>query len=86
MPAGEGFGARSPELVQIFSAATFDASADIRSQDYAPGDVVRMTRAPEGREFSGVHEAARRRPVVIDFNHPLAGMPMLFSVQVIGVL
>lgn len=84
IPAGEAFGARRPELMQTFSAATFAASADIQSHA-APGDVVRMTDSA-GREFAGVMQQRDADQVVIDFNHPLAGRPLLFSVQVIGVL
>jgi FKBP-type peptidyl-prolyl cis-trans isomerase SlpA len=84
VPAGEAFGARRPELIQSFSAATFAASADIEPHA-GPGDVVRVTDTA-GREFAGVMQQRDADRVIVDFNHPLAGRPLLFLVQVIGVL
>ena len=84
IPAGEAFGARRPELIQTFSAATFAASTEIESHA-APGDVVRLTDGA-GRQFAGVMQQRDADRVIVDFNHPLAGRPLLFSVQVIGVL
>ena len=80
----EAFGERSPQLVQALSRATFDANADLGS-DYAPGDVVEFRRADGGR-VAGVLKERDEQRVVVDFNHPLAGVPLRFSVRVIGVL
>jgi FKBP-type peptidyl-prolyl cis-trans isomerase SlpA len=82
--AEEVFGARSAALVQTLSRATFDANAG-PDVDYAPGDVVEFNR-PDGGRLAGVLKERDARRVVIDFNHPLAGMPLRFSVRVIGVL
>jgi FKBP-type peptidyl-prolyl cis-trans isomerase SlpA len=84
LPAGEAFGHRSGELVQTLSRATFDANADTGT-DYVPGDVVEF-QAPDGLRFSGVLKQHGNDRVVVDFNHPLAGLPVRFSVRVIGVL
>jgi FKBP-type peptidyl-prolyl cis-trans isomerase SlpA len=70
--------------VQTLSRATFDANAG-PDVDYAPGDVVEFNR-PDGGRLAGVLKERDARRVVIDFNHPLAGMPLRFSVRVIGVL
>jgi FKBP-type peptidyl-prolyl cis-trans isomerase SlpA len=42
--------------------------------------------APDGLRFSGVLKRHGDDRVVVDFNHPLAGLPVRFSVRVIGVL
>jgi FKBP-type peptidyl-prolyl cis-trans isomerase SlpA len=84
LPAGEAFGPRNAELVQALSRATFDAHADPES-DYTPGDVVEFN-GPDGLRFAGVLKQHEPERVVVDFNHPLAGLPVRFSVQVIGVL
>lgn len=78
------FGARRPELVQTLAAATFASGAD-SAVDYQPGDTVRVSDSL-GRAFSGVLQQRAADRVVIDFNHPLAGMPVTFTVQIIGVL
>ena len=80
---GEAYGHRSPELVQSVTRSTFDASAD--PDVYLPGDVVEF-QAPSGDRFAGVLKSVDESRAIVDFNHPLAGMPLRFSVQVIGVL
>ena len=84
LASGEGFGVRSPELVQVLSRAVFDANAG-REEDYVPGDVVEFA-SPEGVRFSGVLKERGDERVVVDFNHPLAGLPVRFDVQIVGVL
>jgi FKBP-type peptidyl-prolyl cis-trans isomerase SlpA len=84
LTAGEGFGARSPDLVQSLSSSVFNANAD-PTQDYFAGDIVQFA-SPEGLQFSGVLKQRGDDRVVVDFNHPLAGMPIRFAVHVVGVL
>jgi FKBP-type peptidyl-prolyl cis-trans isomerase SlpA len=84
LASADAFGERSPQLVQALSRDAFDASADLDS-DYAPGDVVEFNR-PDGGRLAGVLKQRDEQRVVVDFNHPLAGMPVRFSVRVIGVL
>jgi FKBP-type peptidyl-prolyl cis-trans isomerase SlpA len=80
----EAFGERNPELVQALSRATFDANADAGGK-FGPGDVVEFNR-PDGGRVAGVLKQSDARRVIVDFNHPLAGLPVRFSVRVIGVL
>jgi FKBP-type peptidyl-prolyl cis-trans isomerase SlpA len=79
----EGFGPRNAELVQTMSRAAFDRNAE--PSDYLPGDVVEFN-SPAGDRFAGVLKSRADDAVVVDFNHPLAGRPLRFSVRVIGVL
>ncbi|MFN8961080.1 MAG: peptidylprolyl isomerase [Betaproteobacteria bacterium] len=81
---GEAYGERNPALVQTLSRAVFDANAE-PGESYAPGDIVQF-RAPDGQGFSGVLKMHGDSQVVVDFNHPLAGLPLRFAVRVIGVL
>lgn len=82
--AEDGFGPRKDELVQSVSAATFAANADA-DETYAPGDMVAFT-SPEGLRFSGVVKQRDAQQVLVDFNHPLAGLSLRFDVQIVGVL
>lgn len=84
LAAGEGYGERQADLVQTLARRVFDENAD-PDAEYAPGDVVEFN-APDGRRVTGVLKQRDERQVVVDFNHPLAGLPLKFSVQVIGVL
>jgi FKBP-type peptidyl-prolyl cis-trans isomerase SlpA len=60
------------------------------NESYAVGDVIKFP-TPDGQgEFAGVIVDFRNDhkgdAVLFDFNHPLAGQPVTFEVQLIGVL
>ncbi|MDB5880684.1 MAG: peptidylprolyl isomerase [Ramlibacter sp.] len=90
IPAGEAFGDRSPEMVQ-WVARTLLNEMGQSEQKYEVGDVVQFP-TPDGMgTYSGsvvrVGDAGGKSDAVLfDFNHPLAGKPVTFEVQVIGVL
>jgi FKBP-type peptidyl-prolyl cis-trans isomerase SlpA len=88
LPAGAAFGTRNPELVQRVTLALLREHGDPNEQ-YSVGDVVQFP-TPDGRgSFAGVVRElgpADEDWAVFDFNHPLAGQPLSFEVQLIGVL
>lgn len=84
LSAGDAYGQRHPDLVQTLARATFDAHADPQTE-YVAGDVVEFN-SDEGMRVSGVLKSLDQSQVVVDFNHPLAGLPLRFSAQIIGVL
>jgi FKBP-type peptidyl-prolyl cis-trans isomerase SlpA len=53
--------------------------------DYQVGELVDFA-APNGGRFAGVLRELRENDAVFDFNHPLAGQPLNFEVQLISVL
>lgn len=81
---GLAFGPRNPELVQSLTRAMFDRHTDPGAA-HAVGEMLEFD-APNGGRMAGVLKQVDQDRVVIDFNHPLAGQPVRFSVQVIGVL
>ena len=86
IPAGEAFGERNPEMVQWVARKLLSQMGDPMER-YAPGDVVQFP-TPDGLgAFAGtVLSVASDGAVQFDFNHPLAGQPVRFEVQLIGVL
>ncbi len=57
------------------------------SEQYAVGDVVQFPTPDGSGKFAGVVVQLREQEgVLFDFNHPLAGQPVTFEVQLIGVL
>ena len=84
LSAGDAYGQRHPDLVQTRARATFDAHADPQTE-YVAGDIVEFN-SDEGMRVSGVLKSLDQSQVVVDFNHPLAGLPLRFSAQIIGVL
>jgi FKBP-type peptidyl-prolyl cis-trans isomerase SlpA len=89
IPAGEAFGERNPDMVQWVARKLLNQMGDPHEQ-YQVGDVVQFP-TPDGRgSYAGavqqVGNAENADAVLFDFNHPLAGQPVTFEVQVIGVL
>ncbi|MGA2551911.1 MAG: FKBP-type peptidyl-prolyl cis-trans isomerase [Burkholderiaceae bacterium] len=87
---GEAFGPRNPELVRRISREALDEQAE-EGSSYREGDIVEFA-APEGAApkgnpaFVGVLRQLTEHFALLDFNHPLAGQPVRFEVQIIGVL
>ena len=87
LAAGEAFGERNPELVQWVARKLLDELGG-PGERFSVGDVVQFP-TPDGqggyagavREVNGDGDAVR-----FDFNHPLAGQPVVFEVHLIGVL
>ncbi|HEY5147181.1 MAG TPA: hypothetical protein VII82_10455, partial [Polyangiaceae bacterium] len=79
------FGERSAELVQRVKKTVLEEHGDADA-DYRVGDVVRFP-TPDGQaSFAGVVREVEDDVLVFDFNHPLAGRPVTFDVELIGVL
>jgi FKBP-type peptidyl-prolyl cis-trans isomerase SlpA len=82
---GEAFGERNPELLQRVKRALLDELGD-PDERYSVGDVVQFP-TPDGQgAYAGVVREIDGDVLVFDFNHPLAGRPVTFEVQLIGVL
>ncbi|TDP63164.1 FKBP-type peptidyl-prolyl cis-trans isomerase [Roseateles toxinivorans] len=82
---GEAFGERNPELLQRVKLSLLHELGDPDEQ-YSIGDVVQFP-TPDGRgSYAGLVREVGEDWLLFDFNHPLAGQPVSFEVQVIGVL
>jgi FKBP-type peptidyl-prolyl cis-trans isomerase SlpA len=91
--AGEAFGERNPEMVQWVARRLLDDLGGAAAKCEV-GDIVQFP-TPDGL---GQYAGSVRRvgkdgdgdgkadAVLFDFNHPLAGQPLTFEVQLIGVL
>ncbi len=86
LPAGAAFGERNPDMQQWLARKVLTEMGD-PLEDYRLGDVVQFP-TPDGRgQFAGVVLQVRGDGgVLFDFNHPLAGHPVTFEVQLLGVL
>jgi FKBP-type peptidyl-prolyl cis-trans isomerase SlpA len=86
LPAGAAFGERNPGMCQWLARKELKDMGD-PLETYRIGDVVQFP-TPDGQgKFAGVVLQVREdEAVLFDFNHPLAGQPVSFEVQLIGVL
>ena len=80
---GAVFGERNPELLQRVTHTMLREHGG--GEDFKVGDVVEFA-APNGGRFAGVVRECGQSDALFDFNHPLAGQPIDFEVQIIGVL
>ncbi|RQP26203.1 FKBP-type peptidyl-prolyl cis-trans isomerase [Piscinibacter terrae] len=85
LPAGEAFGQRNPDLVQRVKRGLLDELGD-PDETYHVGDVVQFPTPDGAGSYAGVVREVGDESVLFDFNHPLAGQPVIFEVHVIGVL
>lgn len=85
LEAGEAFGPRNPDLLQRLARSLLEKLGDPDGQ-YEVGDVVRFP-TPDGQgSYAGVVREVAADSLLFDFNHPLAGRPVTFEVQLIGVM
>lgn len=84
LPPEQAYGVHNPDLVRTVSRAQLQAQCE-PGVVFAPGESVQL-RGPGGESYRGVLAQCDAQQAVLDFNHPLAGMPMRVRVQVIGVL
>jgi FKBP-type peptidyl-prolyl cis-trans isomerase SlpA len=89
IPPGEAFGDRNPQMLQWVARSLLDEMGDPHEK-YQVGDVVQFPTPDGMASYAGsVRQVGRggdTEAVLFDFNHPLAGQPVTFEVQLIGVL
>ena len=85
LPAGEAFGERNTDMQQWVARKLLQQLGDPLEQ-YTVGDVVQFP-TPDGLgQYAGAVVDSNDTAVQFDFNRPLAGQPVTFEVQLIGVL
>ena len=83
--AEHGIGQLKAELLQRVKRALLAEHGDADAE-YRVGDVVRFP-TPDGQaSFAGVVREVEGEGLLFDFNHPLAGRPVIFEVELIGIL
>ena len=82
---GEAFGEHNAEMMQRVGLSLLRELGD-PDERYHVGDVVQFP-TPDGQGvYAGRVQEVGTDWLLFDFNHPLAGKPVSFEVQVIGVL
>jgi len=85
LPAGAAFGERNPAMQQWLARRELRELGD-PNEEYRVGDVVQFPTPDRKASFGGVVLQLGEEAVLFDFNHPLAGQPVTFEVQLLGVL
>lgn len=74
----DAFGAHNPQNIQTFKRSVFQEDA------LQEGMIVSFADAA-GNELPGVVKTIESEQVIVDFNHPLAGRKLTFTVEIIHV-
>ncbi len=79
IPPERGFGLRDTQAEHILAREAFPAPLPIE-----PGVIIEFT-TPRGDEVPGTIKAVTDHQVEVDFNHPLAGHEITFTVKILSV-
>ena len=79
LEAGEAFGLPDPDLVHPLPRADFPPETELREGLQMAFDL------PNGQSMNGILRALGDETVTVDFNHPLAGLPVEFEVKILAV-
>ena len=85
MDADEAFGPRNPEMLQRVSRKVLAEHGD-PNEEYSVGDIVQFPLPDGTGHYAGRVLELAAETLVFDFNHPFAGVPLVFEVELIGVL
>jgi FKBP-type peptidyl-prolyl cis-trans isomerase SlpA len=80
LEANQAFGSHNPQLTQRMARTALppDSSPELHG--------LIQFAAPNGDKFTGIVRELDDEAVLVDFNHPLAGKPVRFEVEIIGIL
>ncbi len=76
----EAFGVHNPRLVERIARTALPADMELKENS-----VVEFG-APNGASFAGFLRELAPDSALFDFNHPLAGKPIRFEVEIIGIM
>jgi len=79
VPAEKGYGARHAEAVQSVPRSAFPEGAELEA------GIQFQATDENDRPIMGTIEEVTEDKVKVDFNHPLAGHQLNFSIEVVGV-
>ena len=84
LPVAEAYGEYSENAVVTVPKEVFVVDGVLQEEMLYEGNTIPMVDE-EGNKLNGVVTKVEEDQVVMDFNHPLAGMDLHFHGQVIGV-
>ena len=76
----EAFGPKLDDLIMDLPKEGFEADANLTA-----GSRVTMN-SPKGKKFTGTILEVKDENIKVDFNHPLAGNNLIFTVTVVSIV
>lgn len=81
LDAAEAFGPHNPRLVERIARSALPPEVELRVNS-----LIEFGAPDGGPGFSGVLLELSETAALFDFNHPLAGKPVRFEVDIIGIM
>jgi FKBP-type peptidyl-prolyl cis-trans isomerase SlpA len=81
LAASEAFGERNPQLVERIARSALPPEIELKENS-----LIEFGAPDGGVGFSGVLLELSEHSALFDFNHPLAGKPICFEVEIIGIM
>ena len=82
--SAEAYGEFNPEAVVMLPKETFVVDGKLAEDLLEPGKMIPMSDG-NGNRMNGVVQEVTDEGVLLDFNHPMAGQDLYFTVQVESV-
>lgn len=82
--SSEAYGEVNPEAIVTLPKETFVVDGKLAEELLVPGKMIPMSD-DRGNRMTGIVKEVTNDGVVIDFNHPMAGQNLYFSVEVDSV-
>ncbi len=79
--SAEAYGEFNPEAVVMLPTETFVVDGKLAEDLLVPGNMIPMSDG-RGNRMNGVVQEVSEEGVTLDFNHPMAGQDLFFTVQV----
>lgn len=79
LPPEDAFGQSNPDNIHHIERSKFDAATPAEE-----GMIITFTQ-PNGGEIPGIIREVIGDSVTVDFNHPLAGVTVVFDVEILDV-
>lgn len=76
---GAAFGSHEASMIHTLPRSDFAAGIDL-----IPGHDIEFT-LPNGQTLHGIVRGVTAEAVEVDFNHPLAGLPVVFEVKILAI-
>ncbi|HAY29116.1 MAG TPA: FKBP-type peptidyl-prolyl cis-trans isomerase [Candidatus Accumulibacter phosphatis] len=81
LPASEAFGEHNPRLLERIARRALPPEIELR-----PNSLIEFSAVDGGSSFAGFLREFDDSSALFDFNHPLAGKPIRFEVEIIAIL
>ena len=81
LDSSEAFGEHNPKLVERIARGALPADVELKENS-----LIEFGAPDGGAGFAGFLRELSDTTALFDFNHPLAGKPIRFEVEVIGIM